>query len=336
VPAFARAGATKDARRNQPLHIATATKRVVSTHKLRGEAPRRDPGGGGINVARVIHILGGQATAVYPAGGPTGSALRGLLDRAGVDQRVIPIRGVTRESFTVDEAASGDQFRFVLPGPEVPRPKPGAASTSWARSHPGAASWSRAAACCPGCPSSSMPAWRASRRSSGPRLIFDTSGAALRHAGGDGVFMLKPNLGELRGLVGGKVESEREQAAAAQRLTAEGRTEALVLSLGAYGALLVTRGVSERFAAIEVPIRSAVGAGDSMIGALVLGLARGLELREAVRLGMAAGAAALMTPSTELRADVERLYAQSRDRRNGDPPSPARAQLMMDQRGVED
>ena len=82
---------------NPSLDIATTTERVVPTHKLRCEAARRDPGGGGINVARVVHILGGQATAVYPAGGTTGSALQNLLDQAGnAPQRVITIRDVTR------------------------------------------------------------------------------------------------------------------------------------------------------------------------------------------------------------------------------------------------
>jgi 6-phosphofructokinase 2 len=73
----------------------------------------------------------------------------------------------------------------------------------------------------------------------------------------------------------------------------------------------VWRDRHERLLPIQVPVQSAVGAGDSMVAAIALGLVRGLPLLDAVRFGMAAGAATLMTPGTELcrRADVERLYA---------------------------
>jgi 6-phosphofructokinase 2 len=77
----------------------------------------------------------------------------------------------------------------------------------------------------------------------------------------------------------------------------------------------------EKLAPIEVPIRSAVGAGDSMVGAICVGLCRGLDLRHAVRLGMAAGAATLMAPGTGLcrREDVERLYTERISQENFEP-----------------
>ncbi len=61
-----------------------------------------------------------------------------------------------------------------------------------------------------------------------------------------------------------------------------------------------------------VPIRSKIGAGDSTVAGITLGLARGLSLMQAVRFGVAAGSATVMTPGTSLchREDVERLYAQ--------------------------
>ena len=73
---------------NPALDIATATDRVTATHKLRCTTARYDPGGGGINVARVIFELGGNATAVYTAGGPVGHSLQELLDAAGIPQVV--------------------------------------------------------------------------------------------------------------------------------------------------------------------------------------------------------------------------------------------------------
>ena len=92
----------------------------------------------------------------------------------------------------------------------------------------------------------------------------------------------------------------------------QGRSEIVVLSLGAEGALLVTAQECERFAAVPVEARSTVGAGDSMLAGIVFGLTQGLRVREAVQFGIAAGAAALLGSGTQLcrRVDVERLYEE--------------------------
>jgi 6-phosphofructokinase 2 len=104
---------------NPSVDVSVETEHVVPEHKVRCGRPRLDPGGGGLNVARVIRELGGHALAVYPAGGPTGELLSQLVREVGVDFEPIEIAGRTRESFTVTETATSAQFRFVLPGPEL-------------------------------------------------------------------------------------------------------------------------------------------------------------------------------------------------------------------------
>ena len=85
-----------------------------------------------------------------------------------------------------------------------------------------------------------------------------------------------------------------------------------MISLGAAGTLMVSQEGYEHIQQPTVPIVSKVGAGDSTVAGIVLSLARGNALRDAVRFGVAAGAAAVMTPGTELcrREDTERLYDQ--------------------------
>ena len=140
--------------------------------------------------------------------------------------------------------------------------------------------------------------------------MLDTSGVALKHAG-FGITLLKPSLRELADLTGRQICTERDEEEAVGQIIGQGRCEIVVLSLGARGALLATAEGCERFAAIPVEARSTVGAGDSMLAGIVLGLSRGLPLRDSVRFGMAAGAAALLGSGTQLcrRGDVERLYA---------------------------
>ena len=128
----------------------------------------------------------------------------------------------------------------------------------------------------------------------------------------EGVYVVKPNLRELSDLADHDLQGAAQQEAAVMDLVHWGHCEAVVLSLGAAGVLLGSASGCERFRTPTVPIVSKVGAGDSMVAGLVLSLARGWSLHEAVQYGIAAGAAAVMTPGTELcrREDAERLYAR--------------------------
>ncbi|PVE23415.1 phosphofructokinase [Microvirga sp. KLBC 81] len=296
---------------NPALDVSTSAETVVPTDKVRCGAVQHDPGGGGINVARVVQTLGGHALAVFPAGGPTGLMLERLLGRAGVPSRHVTISGFTRESFTVDERRSGLQYRFVLPGPEISAAERQACLEELARAAEGARIIVLSGSFPPGLSHDFVQDVADLSKRLGCRFVLDTSGEALRHVK-YGAYLLKPSIRELREWVGQELHSEAEQVEAARQLIDRGITEVMVVSQGAEGALLVTADGHEKLAPIEVPIKSAVGAGDSMVAAICFGLVQGLDLRHAIRLGMAAGAATLMTPGTGLcrREDVERLYAE--------------------------
>jgi len=294
---------------NPALDIATSTDRVVPTHKLRCAPPRYDPGGGGINVARAVHALGGDTAAIFPVGGPAGEMIHHLLDQEGVRHHPIAIAGFTRESLAVEDRQSGEQFRFILPGPEVSDADQERCLDQLSAAA-AAADFIVASGSLPlGVPEDFYSRVADLAQKLGRRLVLDTSGAALKQAG-HGIYLLKPSLRELQDLAGAEIRTECEQEQAAREVIAQGRSEIVVLSLGAEGALLVTAEECERFAAIPVEARSTVGAGDSMLAGIVLGLSRALPLRKAVRFGLAAGAAALLGSGTELcqRSDVERLY----------------------------
>ena len=294
---------------NPALDIATSTDRVVPTHKLRCAMPRYDPGGGGINVARAVHALGGDAVAIFPVGGPAGQMIRHLLEQEGVAHRPIAIPGFTRESLAVEEHQTGKQYRFILPGPEISERDQERCLDELSLLAPTAAYIVASGSLPLGVPDDFYQRVGELVNKLGRRLVLDTSGPALKKAGG-AIYLLKPSLRELEDLTGQEIRTQRQQEEAASQIIAQGRSEIVVLSLGAEGALLATAEGCERFAAIPVEARSTVGAGDAMLAGVVLGLSRGLPLRQSVRFGMAAGAAALLGAGTELcrRADVERLY----------------------------
>jgi 6-phosphofructokinase 2 len=294
---------------NPALDIATDTAMIVPAHKLRCAEPRYDPGGGGINVARAVHQLGGDATALFPVGGLSGEMLCRLLAEEGVPHVTVPVDGITRESFAVVERHSGKQYRFLLPGPRLGA-RDRARCLEELEAHLADANYVVASGSLPpGCPDNFYSSVGDLAQRYGARFVLDTSGPALCGAG-TGAFLIKASLRELAELNGTEILNEGEQEKAARHVIARGRAEILVVSLGAQGALLVTREEIRRFPAIPVPTLSSIGAGDSMLAGIVWSLTRGWTQTEAVQFGMAAGAATLLRPGTELcrRDDTERLY----------------------------
>jgi 6-phosphofructokinase 2 len=297
---------------NPALDESTCVDYVLPDRKLRCQAPTYEPGGGGINVARAIRKLGGDALACFPVAGPAGELLQRLLDAEGVPQRPVPIAGWTRENVNVLEEVSGRQFRFCLPGPMLDIAE-WSAFLDWLRQlQPPPAFVVASGSLPPGVPPDFYARVATTVRALGSRLVLDTSGAPLARAAAQGVYLLKPSLHEFQALMGEPDVDESQLASLGTMVVKRGWCEVLVLSLGAGGALWVTGSEWERLAAPAVPIKSSVGAGDSMVAGIVLSLARGRPLREAVRFGVAAGAAAVMNPGTALcrREDVERLYPQ--------------------------
>jgi len=181
---------------NPALDIATATETVVAGHKLRCGQPRYDPGGGGINVARAVHRLGGDALAVFPIGGLSGEMLCRLLHDEGVPHIPVPIAGFTRESLAVVERQSGKQYRFLLPGPLL-SPHDQERCLHALAMHAGGAAYLVASGSLPPGVSEDFYARVCDlARSCGARFVLDTSGAALSGAG-RGMFLIKASLHEL-------------------------------------------------------------------------------------------------------------------------------------------
>lgn len=297
---------------NPALDIATSIERIIPNRKLRCDVPRYDPGGGGINVARACHALGVDALAIFPGGGAAGELIGHLLRQEGVDHTSIPIGGFTRENLNVAERDSGQQYRFVLPGPEIGSRDQQACLDALEAAAVDADYIVASGSLPPGVPEDFYARVGDVARRLARRLVLDASGPALRHAGA-GIHLLKPSLGELEGLLGHPVRGEREEEQAAHDLIGQGRCEIAIITLGARGALLVNRDSVERLPAPQVESRTAAGAGDSMLAGTLVGLIRGLGLGEAARFGVAAGAAALLGAGTPLcrREDVERLYRPS-------------------------
>lgn len=297
---------------NPAIDKSSSVGNVVAERKLYCSAPRFEPGGGGINVSRAVRKLGGESLALYPSGGPTGEMLQFLFDQEGLTHLPIPIKGWSRENLIVMEESTGRQYRFGMPGPYIdneewqrclhelsdiiPRPDFIVASGSLP----------------PGVQSDFYARVARIGKEINAKVIVDASGEALKLALQEDVYLIKPNVREFRELVGSEIREESQIKSAAMTIVESGQTDVIVISLGAGGAIVASKDGTEHIMPPTVPIISKVGAGDSMVAGIVLSLARGMFQRDAVRFGIAAGTAAVMTPGTELcrREDTERLYEQ--------------------------
>lgn len=296
---------------NPALDITTSVDVVQPTDKMRCQTTRYDPGGGGINVARVANVLGASVSAIFTVGGPTGALVASFVSDEGVPCQQVEVAAPTRQSFTVNENSSAQQYRFVLPGPRLSSAEQSECLDRLRASAESADFLVASGSLPPGVPPDYYQRVADLCQAAGCPLVLDTSGGGLQHIS-SGVYLLKASVRELGERVGRLLVTESEQMAAAHSLVENGCAQVILVSLGSQGALLATRRISQRFSAI--PIHgggSGVGAGDAMVGAITTGLSRGWPLVKSIRLGIAAGAAMSLTPGTQVctRADIEKLFA---------------------------
>lgn len=272
---------------------------------------RRDPGGKGINVSRVIHKLGGDTTAYSFCGGMDGEIMKRLLRKQGVPFDFVTIRQAIRSNFIITDIKARRQTRIDAPGPRISplefqklrdkvrsaQPKPD--FIVFAGSIP------------PGIPDDIYRELIEGAKSRGIRTVLDSDGIWLREGIKAKPYLIKPNVHETEELLGVELKDEKAIVRALQHLLKQG-IEIAVISRSRDGLIAATRGKTLKVVPPQVKVRSTVGAGDSAVAGLVLGLNRKQTLEEACRLAVAAGTAAVLTPGTQLcrRTDVERLLPQ--------------------------
>jgi 6-phosphofructokinase 2 len=289
---------------------STSVPALIPEKKLICTSPRLEPGGGGINIARAIKKLGGDATAIFPSGGYTGKYFNHLLEKEKIDTVIIETGNETRENIIVVDEANNNQYRFGMPGT-------GLTEIEWKKCLQAVEAIKDAefiiasGSLPPGVPVNIYAALAKIAKSKKAKFIVDTSGEALKYAAEEGVYLLKPNLGELSYLAGKKEIQTDEVKNIAKDIIANGKCEVMVVSMGAAGAMLITDEIAEIFTPPAVLRKSTVGAGDSMVAGIVFYLSQGKSLLQAVQYGVACGTAATLNAGTELckKEDADRLFA---------------------------
>lgn len=295
---------------NPAIDKSTSIEALIPEKKLRCNELFAEPGGGGINVSKAIRKLGGESLTIFPAGGFNGRLLEDFLARDKINFRSVPIKGNTRESFTINEHRTQAQYRFVLPGPEMSKEETDNCMRIIEELDPKPSFIIASGSLPPGVPENFFGQLASLSKKLHAKCIIDSSGQSLQHAVEEGVYLLKPNLSELTFLTGKDHLELNEVDDAAMEIIRKGKCEVIVVSLGPSGALLVTKNGYEHMPAPTVKKQTTVGAGDSMVAGMVWKLSQGKSLEETVQFGVACGTAATMNSGTQLFniEDVNRLY----------------------------
>lgn len=301
---------------NPALDLATSVDHVTPGPKLRCGPETAEPGGGGVNAARAIMQLGGQATALVALGGNTGDSLEQLLQQQGLETVRIEAPSETRHSFAVTDKGTGDQFRFVLAGPtwsdaqldqmldQLDRIAAKDAFVVLSGSMPPGAKPGFVQRTC-------------ARLGPNRRVVVDTSGAHLdEQANGPqpAPAVLRMDSHESQILSGKPLESREDSAAYAEHLRQKGAGQLVIIARGKDGSVMADDTGLWHVNAANNHVVSAIGAGDSFVGGFVMGLAQGLPATEALRYGAAAASAAVMSEGTQLcrREDWDSLLPQTK------------------------
>ena len=292
---------------NPSLDKSTHFTGLIAEQKIRCEKPRYDAGGGGINVSKAISKLGGKSTCIFTSGGSSGEMLEELITNENLDSCVIKTKNWTRENFIAFENKTKAQYRFGFPGNEFSEDEKDKIlqTINELKTDYLVISGSLNE----GLPSNFYQKIAKIAKESHIKVIVDTSGEALQKVLEIGVYLIKPNIGELAKLIGVERLELPEVEKAAKKLIENKSAEIVVVSLGADGAILVTKDETHLVKAPKVEKKSTVGAGDSMVGGMVWALSQNKTLKEVIEIGVCCGTAATMNEGTQLfkAEDVMRL-----------------------------
>ncbi|MET1034051.1 MAG: 1-phosphofructokinase family hexose kinase [Arthrobacter sp.] len=265
--------------------------------------------GKGVNVSRALVAAGVPTLAVLP-GDAADPVVLGLLE-AGLPHRALPVGQPLRSNITLAEP-DGTTTKVNEPGPVLTAEHQRLLAATTVAASSGAAWAVLAGSLPPGVDAGFYAALTVQLRrelgDAAPRIAVDTSGEPLRALFAAGRAsapdLIKPNAEELAELtsLGSEAEFEADPrfAATAARSLVDSGTGAVLATLGARGAVLVTRDGAWLATHPPVAARSTVGAGDSSLAGYLLAHSRGASAPDCLRQAVAHGSAAVSLPGSTI------------------------------------
>jgi 6-phosphofructokinase 2 len=285
--------------------------KLIKDDTLKAREIWRDPGGKGINVSRVIQELRGETIAFGIAGGCGGYMLKSLMAERQIKFECVEVVGETRINVIVTDRSDRTQTRISVPGPRMTLADIEQFMDKIANVKSFPDWWVLGGSLPADVPQDFYGRMIHILQKQGAKCLLDTDNEALRIGIESKPYLIKPNEYEFSRLMGREFPDEASLIKAAQEIINRG-VKMVALTLGRKGALVVTKDQAFKALTPSVEVKSKVGAGDSFLAGCVLSLSRNGSLEEVIRLGMAAGTAAVMNEGTRLckSEDIEKILPQ--------------------------
>lgn len=263
-------------------------------------------GGKGLNVTRVVSALGEKVLATGLLGGKSGEFIEQELDRIGIANQFLKINGETRSCIAI-LTENGEQTEILESGPTLSAEDLKRFVSHYVMILEESSVIVASGSVPPGMPVTYYKHLIQLAKEKKIPFLLDTSGSALQEGIKAGPTLIKPNLEELEALVGKPLKSE-EEVIDAGKLLSQNSIEYVLISLGGDGSILIHDGAVYRVRLPKVTIKNPVGSGDSMVAGFAVGLLRGYDITQTLKLASAAGTANAMEEGTG-SVDSEKVAA---------------------------
>lgn len=273
---------------------------LIPDIKMQCHSIQYHPGGGGINISRILKNLEIKSDCVFTSGGNTGNLLQDLLTEEKIPFTAITTKGRTRENFSVVDTHTQLQYRFGMPGSELSNDE-----LLKVKNVISSKMTSGDILVLSGSLTNNMPVDFYAQlirlvKNDNIKVVVDTSGKPLQKALNEGLYLIKPNQKELAQLAGIDVLTSSEQEKFAMELVDSGKAKFVAVSLGARGAFLASKDGIIYQATPSVKVKSTIGAGDSMVGGLIYGITKNLPQSDILKWGVVCGVATTISEGTTL------------------------------------
>jgi len=295
---------------NPSLDKTVTVEGLVIDETNRWTSFRRDPGGKGINVSRVLHELDYDTIAYGLVGnGIDGATFKQLINQKGVPFDFTTIIGEIRSNFIITNVKTHRQTRIDAPGPKISKDELDNLISKINNITPEPEFLVFAGSVPPGVPDDVYRYLIEDAKIRGIRTVLDSDVDWLKEGIKAKPNVIKPNIYEAEQLLGVKLKDEQALVKALKEFIDQG-IEIAVISRGKEGLVISDGNMILKVIPPSVEVSSTVGAGDSAIAGLTMKLSQGASLEDAARMAAAAGAATAMTPGTALcrKDDVEKLF----------------------------
>ena len=285
---------------NPALDKSAQIEEIKPEQKLRCHSIKYQPGGGGVNVSRVLQRLGIPSNCVFTSGGSTGDHLDKLIQAEGIQTEAIYTNTPTRENFAVIDTSTGLQYRFGMPGTPLSAAELETISACMINQLNEGDYLVLSGSLAEDTPPDFYAQLIKQLSSKSVRVILDSSGPALKQALNESVYLIKPNQNELSQLAGRELKDIADMERYALELINQTKLTYVVVSVGAKGAFIVSKSGVVHQAIPKVDVKSTIGAGDSMLAGIIYGLANNYPTDIMLKWGVACGVAATMSEGTDL------------------------------------